>query len=499
MQTNRRTIRQPITTHEGAPARRVGALEQLRRSVLACLLWEREFYETGDEIGARILELADQCPPAAVAALAIEAREKQHLRHVPLLLVAALARSADPERRRVVGPTLERVVQRADELAEAVAIYWRVMGVRPSAAKGRAGHLPKQMKLGLAAAFQKFNEYHLSKHVSDEAEVHLRDVLFLCHAKPRDRAQKELWTRLIEGKLETADTWENALSKQETDEGKRRAWIRLIDEGALGGTATLKNLRNMADVGVPEPYIRTAIREAKVERVLPFQFVSAARHAPQFEDEIERLMLRNLAALPRLWGKTALVVDHSGSMLAPLSGRSELTRFDAAAAVAMLVREVCEQAEVLAFSSPMNETEKSTHRGVRIGFKYGEVRAVGSDEPGVDCGVDRPSVAVVPPRRGFALRDALERATCWWGTNTEDAKQLADRGGYDRIIVVTDEQSHQRVSRPLGRGYMVNVASARNGIGYGPWVHIDGWSEQVVRYVVEAEAAERSGLVDFQL
>lgn len=34
---------------------------------------------------------------------------------------------------------------------------------------------------------------------------------------------------------------------------------------------------------------------------------------------------------------------------------------------------------------------------------------------------------------------------------------------------------------------MINVASARNGVGYGKWVHIDGWSEAVVEYIREAE------------
>src|SRR5436189_121765 len=37
-------------THEGAPARQVSTELQLRRSVLACLLWESQFYEDGVEI-----------------------------------------------------------------------------------------------------------------------------------------------------------------------------------------------------------------------------------------------------------------------------------------------------------------------------------------------------------------------------------------------------------------------------------------------------------------
>jgi hypothetical protein len=37
------------------------------------------------------------------------------------------------------------------------------------------------------------------------------------------------------------------------------------------------------------------------------------------------------------------------------------------------------------------------------------------------------------------------------------------------------------------RAYMINVASYRNGVGYGRWVHLDGFSEQVLRYIAEYE------------
>ena len=36
-----------LRTHEGAPAVEISAEAQLRRSVLACLLWENQFYEDG--------------------------------------------------------------------------------------------------------------------------------------------------------------------------------------------------------------------------------------------------------------------------------------------------------------------------------------------------------------------------------------------------------------------------------------------------------------------
>jgi hypothetical protein len=36
---------------------------------------------------------------------------------------------------------------------------------------------------------------------------------------------------------------------------------------------------------------------------------------------------------------------------------------------------------------------------------------------------------------------------------------------------------------------MINVASNRNGVGYGQWTHIDGFSEAVVEYIAELEQA----------
>lgn len=427
--------RSTVVTHEGAPAKRIDAEAQLRRSVMACLLWEDQFYEDGQAIADRIAGLVVEVAPEKVAAIAIEAREQNHLRHVPLLLVDALAKSTDPTRRSVVGETLARVIQRADELAEFLAIYWRT----------KRQPLAAQVKRGLAKAFTKFNAYSLAKYNRDEA-VKLRDVLFLCHAKPKDAEQATTWKQLVDGTLPAPDTWEVALS---AGKDKKATWERLITEDNLGGLAFLRNLRNMQEVGVTDDVIRQGLATLKAQRVLPFRFIAAAKFAPRFEAEIEAAMFRNTAELPKLAGRTALLVDHSGSMNVPLSAKSDLSRFEAGAALAILLREVCEQIAVMAFS---------------------------------DTGV------IVPARRGFALADALRTCMGWGGTYTEQAKSAADKLGYDRLIIVTDEQSHEALSNPHGKGYVVNVASYKNGIGYGQWTHIDGWSESIVRYIQASEA-----------
>jgi hypothetical protein len=421
-------------THEGATATILTAEQALRRSVLACMLWENEFYEDGVTIASRIRELVPKVAAEKVAALAFEARTAMKLRHAPLLLVREMARHAT--HRGLVAETLARVIQRADELSEFVAIYW-ADGRRP---------LSAQVKKGLAGAFLRFDEYALAKY--DRASiVRLRDVLFLSHAKPMTSDQALVWRRLIAGELATPDTWEVALS---SGGDKRAHWERLLIDHRLGSLALLRNLRNMKDAGVAEDLVISALDAMRIDRVLPFRFLAAARHAPQWEEALERAMLRSLEGTESLAGHTVILVDVSGSMVAPLSRRSQMLRTDAAYGLAVLVREIAEKVSVYTFSN---------------------------------------SVKHIPPRRGFALRDAMEASQPHQGTYLGAALDAVSER-YDRIIVITDEQSHDRVAAPRGRGYVINVASARNGVGYGPWIHIDGFSEAVINYIRKLENNE---------
>src|SRR5215813_10393184 len=283
-------------THEGAPARNISPELQLRRSVLACLLWESQFYEDGVEIAGRIAELVPKVAAEKVAAIAVEARAKMKLRHAPLLLVREMARHKT--HRAPVSETLARVIQRADELAEFVAIYWK---------DGRVP-LSGQVKKGLAAAFPKFDEYQLAKY-DRGGPIKLRDVLFLAHAKPRDEAQAEVWKKLIAGTLATPDTWEVALS---SGADKREAWERLLRERKLGGLALLRNLRNVREAGVDEALVASAIRTMNTARVLPFRFLAAPRNAPKWEEALEEAMLKSVAETEKMPGKTIVLVDVSG-------------------------------------------------------------------------------------------------------------------------------------------------------------------------------------------
>ncbi len=446
-----------VLTHEGAQAIRITPLLELRRSVLTALLWEDTFYEKGSGVAARIQALVPIVKAADVAALAIEARERMYLRHVPLFIVRELARVKGNG--PLIAETLARVIQRPDELTEYLAMYWQ------GQADADKEPLSAGSKRGLARAFRKFKAETLAKYDRDNV-IKLRDVLRITHAKPSDAEQGATWKHVVKRTLDAPDTWEVALS---AGANKKETFERLLREQKLGGLAFLRNLRNMIESSVDMGLMRERFA-GKFTRVLPFRFLSAAAHAPRFESDIERAMLRAVADLPKLTGTTVLVVDVSGSMTRPLSAKSELNRLGAAAALAILVREQCEQPVMFV--------------------------TAGSDAARIH------KTAEVPARHGMAVRDLILNAARTMGGGgiflVQAMQAVREMLGRDveRVIVLTDEQDCDLKLRPedvavFGRyNYLINISNERNGIGYGKkWTaHIDGWSERVLDFIAAAES-----------
>jgi 60 kDa SS-A/Ro ribonucleoprotein len=279
----------------------------------------------------------------------------------------------------------------------------------------------------------------------NSAKITLRDVIRIARPKPKDQAQSDLWRRLVKDELETPDTWEVSLS---AGSNKKETFERLLRENNLGYLALLRNLRNMATAGVDTELVRNAIvaRQKGADKVFPFRYVAAARAAPQFEPYLDQALCEAISELPIYLGKTVILVDVSGSMDWKLSDKSDMKRIDAAAALGAIIP--------------------------------GDIRLFTFSN----------AIAEVPPRRGMAGVDAIVKSQPHGGTNLGAAVAWINANvKADRIVVITDEQSHDAVPNPFAKGYMINVASAKNGVGYGKWVHLDGFSEGVLRFIHEVE------------
>lgn len=418
-------------THEGAPVYQSSAINELKRAVFSCMLWEDNFYESGESIATRIHNLVPRVHPNEVRDIAICARTTMNLRHVPLLLACTMFRFGQS---RTGYEILKSCIQRPDELTETLAI-WRAIGEKK---------LPNQMRKGLKEAFENFTAFQLAKYTQKNRDFTLRDVMFLTHPNPPTPELRETYELLANKKLTAPDTWEKNAS---VNGNTREMWERLIEEDKLGGLAILRNLRNMKMTGVPDMIIRKAIMQGNYQRTLPFRFIAAQKYAPDFSDVLEQKMFESIDG--KLTGKTVVLVDVSGSMDDPLSAKSDMARLDAACGLAMIAREMCDMVKVYTFSYQL---------------------------------------VAVPNYRGFALKEAIVNSQQHGGTYLGQAMRELNRleADADRIIVITDEQASGPApvaQAVMPKAYIINVASYENGVGYGKWVTVNGWSDSVVKYI----------------
>jgi 60 kDa SS-A/Ro ribonucleoprotein len=428
-------VNRVVVTHQGGKAVEVNAYERLKRTVMACMLFEDNFYEDGVKAADRIKELCGKCSALQICALALDAAQKYHLRHIPLqMLVEAFKK---PDKFTWFSDTIYNIITRPDMMTDLLALYWKEKKIP----------LANQLKRGLAKAFGKFDEYQLSKYDRDNP-IKLRDVLFLCHAKPKDDAQADLWKRLVNKQLKTADTWETRLS---AGEDKKESFQELLQAKKMGKLAILRNIRNMQQAGITKELVASELMR-NMKEMLPFQYIAAARECPQWEDIIDPAMVASCALKPKLHGKTFVFVDVSGSMDHVMSSKSVMTRMDAACAMAILLKECCTELEVYSFSDKLMP---------------------------------------IPPRHGMALRDAIVKSQQHGGTYLGAAINHILKSGakYDRIIIITDEQSADNVPRmPMGQNYILNIAGYQNGIGNkNEWTTITGFSEASIDFIREYE------------
>ncbi len=430
------TKNHPVT-HNGGKAVEINAYERLKRTVLACLLFEDNFYEDGVKAVDRIKELCTQCTSRQICAIASYAATKYHLRHVPLQLIVESLKHKD--KFACLADTIYAIITRPDMMCDLLALYWKD-GKKP---------LANKLKKGLAKAFTKFDEYSLAKYNRDNA-IKLRDVLFLCHPKPINKDQEDLWKRLVNKELKTPDTWEVRLS---AGEDKKESFQELLESKKMGKLAILRNLRNMFDAGISKELVGSELLR-NTKEMFPFQYIAAAKACPSWEDIVDPAMIEACSLKTKLNGRTLLLIDVSGSMDQALSAKSVMSRLDAACGMAILLRECCEEISILTFSE---------------------------------------GIAHIAPRRGMALRDGICQSMKHSSTMLGQSVQWLLNNWkhpYDRFIIITDEQSNDDIPNvPKSKNYILNIGNYQNGIGNkNQWLTISGFSEASIDYIREIES-----------
>ena len=442
----------------------------LRRAVLANLLWENIAYMDGKSVTDEIKRLIPLCNPMEVVNLTIEARTMQKLRHTPLFLAVEMCKH--DATRPYVREVLPKIITRADMLTDFMALYW---------ADGKCP-ICNAAKKGLAEAFHNFNEYKFAKYDRD-AEIKLRDVMFMVRPKPETPLEAELYKKIADRTLETPETWEVLLSLAHTPSEKAAVWTKLITEGKLGGKAMLMNIRNMQNAGVARPIIEQGLRELKGSMLLPLDFLKAMRESQGFDREIENAMLKTYENLPKLPGKTLFIVDVSGSMGSCTSAGSSFSRLDQACAMAMLAANQCTDFELVCTAGSDGELREAQ---VRIDYP----------SKGFNLFKEIQNTRNTVGGGGIFTYQCLEKLRKELGEKIHD---------YERIIIFSDSQdidvsswgspNHDKKPRPFGKyNYICDVSCHTRGIAYeGVWTaEISGWSEHFLTYIAAYEGIENT-------
>ena len=421
-------------THEGAVALKENPIKALERVINAHMLFEDKFYLDGQD-AAQLLAAATRraidYDADEAARVILTARQVHNIRHASLLAAVEFAKS-DADNRHLV---LQSVIQRADEMAEALAM-------------AGAKKAPHAVMKAVRNVFEsdRFDEYQLAKYRGGSRAVTQRDAVFLTHPSPK---KNPLIQKIVDDTLATPNTWETRLS---SGEDKKLVFTDLLTSNKLGAMALLRNLNNMHDAGVDMALIKSAFERANWSKVLPFRFLTAALHAPtRFGRLLDDAFEAAVASQVELPGRTAVLVDHSGSMTSPVSERSSMSMWQVGNAMAAAIR--------------------------------GDVTLYAWAD------------TTVKMKGWQRLSQAMQvRANVGYGTDMGQAIKSVAGNGYDRYIVVTDMQFNDRAVPSIAedvKGYTINLQPYKNaGLMNGKWTHLTGYSTATLKYIATKEAGE---------
>jgi len=459
-------------TYEGAVATARDPKSELFLLGTTNFVSEGTFYEGKKERDARYTALVRQVAvqdPEWLAFFAHWLRVSGNMRSAPVVLAAEavaarLASGSHGWSRKLV----DAVLQRPDEPGEFLA-YW----------ESRWGtEFPMSVKRGVADAVTRmYTERAYTKYDSSTKGWRFSDVLTISHARPKASWQAALFEHIVNDRygraesiaeglqllrqrkellalpvsdrravLATPDrlrvagfTWE-ALSGWLQGPMDAQAWEAIIP--SMNVMALIRNLRNFDQAEISDEVAQLVIAkitdqaEVVKSRTFPMRWLSAYNHVPsdRWKHALSIGASHTLSNVPKLGGRTLIMVDVSSSMDNTFSKDGTLQRWDAAAVFGIALGKAnAPNATVSAFSS--QQTYYGDPRGART--KTFELR------------------------KGANVLNELARWKSegyFMGGGTETAmalRQLYD--SHDRVVILTDEQASQAGYAEVGDALPAHV------------------------------------------
>lgn len=350
------------TNFMGEKAFEMEAKDNLVSTVMTTFLSD-SYYEKEKETVKRICDNIDKVNPLFAAKLAIYARTNGNMRSVTHLIAAYIAKYASGE--EWAKRFYRCIVVRPDDMSEILSAYAKLNGMDLK----KINKIPNAIKKGFKAALENLSPYQIDKYKMNNRSVKLVDLVRLFHPKG-NYLNKVAYEKLIKGEslegLYEAKIFEKEMTKagqsstEMTDEEKRKAKEEAITTVLtnIDGMPIMNLLRNLRNILLYAPnMVDEACKQLTIEykiinsRLLPFRFATAYAeiekmnfegnetaeedNSIQFESDvnknkltkeafttkkeqlleaIEKALEISCSNIPTMEGKTAILIDDSGSM-----------------------------------------------------------------------------------------------------------------------------------------------------------------------------------------
>lgn len=384
--------------HEGAVVHKLNSLEILFSKVLGSFFGESTYYEkkNAEKDFVELVEAINSVPyedREYVLKIALLGREHNMIQY-PLAVLTACFNDErfkgedflDSNGRNKLQYYSDRIIRRGRDIIDVMSTQISAYGFDkvPVVTKSKkiTGYkrdlpLPMQLRKALKYKLETFNEYQLSKALSESREVSLADCIKLL--RPNEKVAKVpegFFNAVIEGKVQMgAETKqvqsELAKSRNKNSTSTVKDVKESIDTSSV--MAIVKNLVALHRAGVfnDKATVKSIVdkltdkKQIQKSRLLPFRFYSAWKEVNKLpssygvravSDALVTALDLSLCNLPKIDGYNAILIDRSGSMQYSVSSMSTVT----AEEIALLLGAICFKqgvGEVYVFA---NKCEKIT-------------------------------------------------------------------------------------------------------------------------------------------
>ena len=455
--------------HEGAKVHDLSSLEVLFSKVLGSFFGESTYYEkrNAEKDFVELVEAINKVPyedREYVLKIALLGREHNMIQY-PLAVMTACFNDErfkgedflDSNGRNKLQYYSDRIIRRGRDIVDVMSTQISAYGFDrvPVVTKSKkvTGYkrdlpLPMQLRKALKHKLETFNDYQLSKALSESREVSLADCIKLLRPNEKiAKVPKGFFSAVIEGKVQMGNETkqvqsELAKSKNKNSTSTVKDVKESIDTSSV--MAIVKNLVALHRAGVfnDKNAVKSIVdkltdkKQVQKSRLLPFRFYSAWKEVSKLpssygvrsvSDALIVALDLSIANMPKIEGYNAILIDRSGSMRNPVSSMSTVMADD----IALILGAIC--------------------------FKQGigEVYVFGNSCQRVTGLSSRSTV--------IDLVNQLSRINVGGGTNLDIALNTisadARKTPYDSIIMLSDNDCYSstgttfRLSNGYGWGY----------------------------------------------